>query len=339
MTSVKEFRVDTEATESDLGTGAFVFTDDYSVFDWGKMPDTIPRKGASLCSMGADNFERLEDDGIPTHYRGVLEDGLLMSMDDVEEPPTEMAIELTQVPDLPYRDGEYDYEAYHREAEQNYLVPLEIVYRNVVPIGSSLRKRYEPTDFDLGVEEWPDDPVSLPDPVVEFSTKYEEQDRYLDRERADEIAGKASIDELESLARDVNRVVTERADEVGLTHQDGKIEVLYHQGTVKVADVVGTFDENRFSADGQQLSKEVVRQFYKESDPEWVEAVEEAKLEANVEGVADWRTLCSVTPKPLPDHVITAVSQMYAAGANTYTGRDVFDVPPLEDVLGKIRNL
>jgi len=60
MTSVKEFRVDEPATADSLGRGRFVFTDAYSVFDWGQMPDAIPRKGASLCAMGAFNFELLE---------------------------------------------------------------------------------------------------------------------------------------------------------------------------------------------------------------------------------------------------------------------------------------
>ena len=74
MTSVKEFRVAEAATSARLGRGAFVFTDDYSVFDWGKMPDEIPQKGRSLCAMGAANFEALEAEGIPTHYRGVVPD-------------------------------------------------------------------------------------------------------------------------------------------------------------------------------------------------------------------------------------------------------------------------
>ena len=29
----------------------FEFTDDYSVFDWGKMPDAIPRKGEALAKL------------------------------------------------------------------------------------------------------------------------------------------------------------------------------------------------------------------------------------------------------------------------------------------------
>ncbi|MFO7833566.1 MAG: phosphoribosylaminoimidazolesuccinocarboxamide synthase, partial [Halohasta sp.] len=50
MTSVKEFRVDREPTATEFGAGRFVFTDAYSVFDWGQMPDAIPHKGASLCT-------------------------------------------------------------------------------------------------------------------------------------------------------------------------------------------------------------------------------------------------------------------------------------------------
>lgn len=39
----------------------FEFTDDYSVFDWGKMPDTIANKGRALVVMGAYMFEKLGD--------------------------------------------------------------------------------------------------------------------------------------------------------------------------------------------------------------------------------------------------------------------------------------
>ncbi len=37
----------------------FEYTDDYSVFDWGKMPDTIANKGISLVAIGAFFFEEL----------------------------------------------------------------------------------------------------------------------------------------------------------------------------------------------------------------------------------------------------------------------------------------
>ena len=92
MTSVKEFRVETEPTPTALGRGSFLFTDDYSVFDWGKMPDTIPEKGATLCAMGAFNFEMLADAGEPTHYRGLRTgaDDAVVPLSEATEPPREI---------------------------------------------------------------------------------------------------------------------------------------------------------------------------------------------------------------------------------------------------------
>ncbi|WP_136688220.1 phosphoribosylaminoimidazolesuccinocarboxamide synthase [Halorhabdus amylolytica] len=342
MTSVKEFRIDEKPTPTGLGRGAFVFTDDYSVFDWGKMPDEIPGKGAALCTMGAYNFELLAEEGIPTHYEGVVLDGETVTLDAALErgrPPREMSIALTQVPDLPHDTGGYDYDAYHDAAGENYLVPMEIVFRNTVPVGSSLRKRSEPADHGLDYDQWPEVPVDLPEPVVEFSTKYEEQDRYLSREEADRIAGRVDIADLESLAREVNGLLNRRASEAGFVHEDGKIECLSHDGEIQVADVVGTFDENRFSYDGQEISKEVIRQYHKRTQPEWVEAVSEAKRRANDRGIAEWKSLCDRQPDPLDERVIDAASDLYRAGTNAYVGREVFDAPAIEDAIGGIEEL
>jgi len=339
VTSVKEFRVREGATPTELGRGAFVFTDDYSVFDWGKMPDSIPNKGASLCAMGAYNFELLESRGVPTHYEGVVSGGEVRPLGDVLDPPREMAIRLTQVPDLPHDGREYDYDAYFGAAGENYLIPLEIVFRNTVPVGSSLRSRADPAEFDLDHESWPDEVVDLPEPVVEFSTKLEESDRYLDRAEADALAGDADIDALESLALTVNDAITERAAEVGMVHEDGKIECFYYEGEVYVADVVGTFDENRFSYDGQEVSKEVIRQYHKRTQSEWVQAVADAKARAKAEDVADWRRLCERDPTPLPDHVVAAARDLYAAGANAYVGRDLFEAPSLGEAVDAVREL
>ncbi|PCR89968.1 phosphoribosylaminoimidazolesuccinocarboxamide synthase [Natrinema ejinorense] len=339
MTSVKEFRIEEAATDEELGRGSFVFTDDYSVFDWGKMPDQIPQKGASLCTMGAFNFELLEGAGVPTHYRGVVENGDVVPLAEASHPPWEMAIDLTQVPDLPHEGREYDYDHYHDAAGENYLIPLEIVFRNRVPVGSSLRSRTDPADHGLDFDEWPDEAVDLAEPIVEFTTKYEESDRQLERTEADDIAGNAAIEDLESIAREVNRIVTEQADSAGLVHEDGKIECCYYHGEIRVADVVGTFDENRFSYEGTQLSKEVLRQYHKRTQPEWVQAVEAAKAQAKREGVADWKSRCEEAPEPLEESVLETASDLYCAGANAYTGREFFDAPPLSSAIGAVRRL
>ncbi|MFB6305133.1 MAG: phosphoribosylaminoimidazolesuccinocarboxamide synthase [Haloferacaceae archaeon] len=339
MTSVKEFVVEREPTADELGRGRFRFTDDYSVFDWGKMPDTIPGKGASLCTMGAFNFGLLELNEAPTHFRGVVIDDETMPLGEAEEPPREMAIELTQVPDLPYEDGAYDYDAYHAAAGDNFLVPLEIVFRNAVPPGSSLRDRCEPHEVGLDRSSWPEGAVDLPEPLIEFSTKYEEQDRYLDDAEAERIAGKADLERLRQLARAVNHVLTTHAEDRGFTHEDGKIECLYHDGAVKVADVVGTFDENRFAYGGQEVSKEVVRQYYKREHPEWVAAVSDAKAEARERNVADWRSLCDRRPPALPDRVVEAMADLYTAGANAYTDGTWFTAPSMDEAVERVADL
>ncbi|GFP24471.1 phosphoribosylaminoimidazole-succinocarboxamide synthase [Candidatus Hakubella thermalkaliphila] len=46
------------------GIGRFIFSDRYSVFDWGEMPDHIKNKGTALCIIGACLFEKLEEMGI-----------------------------------------------------------------------------------------------------------------------------------------------------------------------------------------------------------------------------------------------------------------------------------
>jgi phosphoribosylaminoimidazole-succinocarboxamide synthase len=339
MGSVKRLTAD-EPPSSSLGRGTFVFSDDYSVFDWGKMPDGIDRKGAALCTTGAQTFELLEDAGVPTHYLGVVRDGETVSLDEIDAPTDAMAIELTRVPDLPFdgTTGEYGYDAFHDEGGSNYLVPLEIVFRNAVPPGSSIRSRYEPSDLGVDADGWDDGTVELDEPLVEFSTKFEEKDRYLDDQEALTVSGldEDAFGTLRETAHAVNEVITEHADGVGLSHQDGKIECLYHDGDVKVADVAGTFDENRFLRDGTQISKEFLRQFYKGYDPEWVDAVGDAKDEADARGVADWRGLCDVQPKPLPGDVAKTASDLYRAGANVYTERELFEAPALDDVVGRI---
>ena len=73
MGSVKDLQVIQKPTQTAMGTGRFLFSDRYSVFDWGEMPDHIEGKGAALCLMGAYCFEQLEKLGVKTHYRGLVD--------------------------------------------------------------------------------------------------------------------------------------------------------------------------------------------------------------------------------------------------------------------------
>ena len=52
MGSVKDLEVIKQPTQEAMGIGRFHFSDRYSVFDWGEMPDHIGAKGAALCLDG-----------------------------------------------------------------------------------------------------------------------------------------------------------------------------------------------------------------------------------------------------------------------------------------------
>ncbi len=336
--SVKRLVVERDPHGTTPGRGRFVFSDRYSVFDWGPMPDEIPDKGASLCTTGAYTFEALERRGVPTHYRGVVDPdaGAVGSLDACAEPPTEMSVEVGTVPDLPATDDagtRYDYEAYHAAAGDCFVVPLEVVFRNRVPPGSSLRRRSTPREHGLDRDDWPDGVVDLPRPVVEFATKYEPTDRYLDRETADRIAGPVDVAALERLARAANDAVTDLAAAAGLRHADGKIECLAVDGDLRVADVTGTLDENRFSFDGVPLSKEVLREHHRRTQSAWVDAVSEATATRD-----DWRAHAP-DPDSLAPAVIETVADTYAAFADAYADGDRFDAPPLSTVADRVAEM
>lgn len=72
MGSVKDLEIVRKPTPDTMGIGRFHFSDRYSVFDWGEMPDQIEGKGSALCLMGAYCFERLEEKEVKTHYRGLV---------------------------------------------------------------------------------------------------------------------------------------------------------------------------------------------------------------------------------------------------------------------------
>ena len=63
MGSVKEVEILKKAGQDYEGEGVFTFSDRYSVFDWGEMPDHIEKKGSALCMLSSYFFELLEKEG------------------------------------------------------------------------------------------------------------------------------------------------------------------------------------------------------------------------------------------------------------------------------------
>jgi phosphoribosylaminoimidazole-succinocarboxamide synthase len=345
MGSVKDLETIRKPTKAMMGVGRFHFSDRYSVFDWGEMPDHVDGKGEALCLMGAHCFEKLREKGIENHYRGlVAKNGKVVSFEELEEASNTMEINLVNVirPETFVRNGklEYDYSAFTSDLK-NCLVPLEIIYRNGLPEGSSIFKRLEQrliTIDELGLNHFPKPGERLSKPIFDVSTKLEEKDRYVTWEQAQSIAGLTN-DEVEKVKRlllEIDEIVTQLATRAGLENEDGKIELaLDPSRRLMVVDVVGTLDECRFTYNGLHVSKEIARQFYRKTN--WYKHVEEAKEKAEKEGVQNWQKLCRVNPPKLDPKLKTIIGEMYRAASNEMTGNRMFDAPSLAEAIGKYR--
>jgi phosphoribosylaminoimidazole-succinocarboxamide synthase len=345
MGSVKDLEVVKKPTEGKMGIGRFRFSDRYSVFDWGEMPDLIDKKGEALCMMGVYCFERLEEKGIQTHYRGLVDKkGKVVKFDELEQPSNIMEINLVNVyrPKSATRGDRlcYDYGIYTPQLH-NFLIPLEIMYRNGLPEGSSVFKRLEQrraTVKDLGLDHYPKVGERLKKPIFDVSTKLEEKDRYVTWEEAKGLAGLTygEVVEIQDLLLKVDKTITEIASRADLVNEDGKIELAFDPSRrLMVVDVAGTLDECRFTYDGLHVSKEIARQYYKKTD--WYSNVEEAKKTAETKGIKDWKKLCKTQPPKLDPTLKNIISQMYTATANELTGKEMFDVANLADIVEKYR--
>ena len=345
MGSVKDLEVIQKPTRDVMGVGRFHFSDRYSVFDWGEMPDHIEGKGAALCLMGAYCFEKLEEIGVRTHYRGLVDQtGRVVGFKELKHPTSIMEVNLVNVykPETRRSQGklEYDYSLYTSYLK-NYLIPLEIIYRNGLPEGSSVFKRLEQgkvTIKDLGLDHYPKPGEHFAKPVFDVSTKLEQGDRYLTWEEAKKIAGLTNIEliAVKTVLSKVNDTITEIACRAKLENEDGKIELAFDdERRLMVVDVVGTLDECRFTYDGIHVSKEIARQFYKKTG--WYRDVEEAKKTAETRGVKDWKALCRSQPPKLDAQLKTIISEMYMAAANEMVEKKMFAVSSLADTVKKYK--
>jgi len=335
MGSVKDLVVIKEARGDKTGIGRFVFTDRYSVFDYGRMPDEIRGKGESLCLISAYFFEKLEEEGIKTHYRGVVEGGKVKRLDELEGPSNVMEIELVRVIKPMKVDSGYDYSNLRSE-RGNYLIPLEVIYRNSLPEGSSVFRRLERGEItleQLGLDHYPKPNERLSRPILDVSTKLEDKDRYISWDEAREIAGltEDELEEIKSVTLKIDEIISRETEKAGIRNDDGKIEFAFNgKRELMVVDEVGTPDSCRFSMGDVQISKEVLRKWYRRT--EWYKRLE------SVKGKENWREIAGSPPK-LPEEILRAVSEMYMSCCNEITGLNFFDVPKLSEVVREIREL
>jgi phosphoribosylaminoimidazole-succinocarboxamide synthase len=291
----------------------FEFTDDYSVFDWGKMPDTIPQKGEGLAKLMAVLFERLETRGVKTHYRDF--DGgrnVLVEKIGVYRPER-------------ITEGGRNFYTYPKTMQKPYLIPLEVVFRFEVCAGSSFIKRHADKHYQVGHR--------FEKPYIEMFTKLEDKDRPLSNEEAFKISGLTAgqFEDVILKTSEVAQILKTWFAEKGIRLMDGKLEWgLSADGEIILVDAIGP-DEMRLEKESIQLSKEVLREFYRQTP--WYEDLEKAKEEGEVKGYADWKALVKNPPPVLPARLKELVSGMYLALVNDIAGEAVFKAPNLDQIV------
>lgn len=323
MGSVKDLIVIEEPLKGKSGIGRFHFSNRYSVFDWGEMPDHIDGKGASLCLTSAYFFEKLNELGLKSHYLGLIENRERKKLYKLNDVADMMEIRLLRVIRPRVIDGGYDYSEFKKE-RLNSLIPLEVIYRNSLPEGSSVFKRLQNGSLSLkgiGLDEMPIPGQVLGKPILEVSTKLESTDRYVSWQEAREMLGLSDdeIKEIKKIVLAVNKLITEEVSKAGLVNEDGKIELGFDwSGHFMVLDTVGTLDECRFTYRGLHVSKEIARIFYRNSA--WYYDVENAKKIDR----AGWKQRVKSQPPILPERLKELISQIYKAATNEITGEKWF---------------
>lgn len=277
----------------------FVFTDNISVFDK-IIPSKIPHKGETLCRTAKYWFELLASKGIKSHFIEYL-------------PPNRMRVKRFNIIE--------DYDKIHEDTV-NYLIPLEVICRHYA--AGSLMDRVKSGKIkseDLGFPKGYAVKYGekLPHPYLETTTKLEAHDRELDEKEAKDIAGLTDKDYKGILdtVLSIDKIIGEEAAKRNLIHCDGKKEFGYDEHrNLMIIDTFGTLDEDRWwdsesykMGKTEELSKEVVRQHYRET------GYHAALMEAREKGLTE-----PAIPA-LPKDVIDKVSRLYIDMYERITGQ------------------
>lgn len=279
----------------------FNFTNQISVFDK-VIPTLVPKKGESLCRTSAYWFEECSKLGLDTHFIQLHDvDKMLVKKLDVIHDTSKITKNTV-----------------------NFFIPLEVVCRHYA--AGSLLDRFASGEIKparVGMTRAPKKGEKLPQPFVEFTTKFEETDRPLSDEEALKLSG-LTPKEFEALRQAVLKIdekIGENAARRGLIHVDGKKEFGMNQHReLMIVDTFGTPDEDRwwdkklYEETGQmvEMSKEMVRQHYRAT------GYHDQLMAARKAGA----TKATEPPIPaLPDDVTAKVTQLYVDFYERLTGR------------------
>ena len=325
----------------------FEFTDHFSVFDWGKMPDTLTNKGEALSYISnlffdllgakqcwenwvcpdslskSSTYKRIKEKGVIHHFLGKVD----RDMNNVSSDTPSRFLAVKPVSILrpkPVTDGselKWSYNGYQNKPI-NTLIPLEVVFRFDIPSGSSLLDRAQDKEYlkEIGLVAPPQEGDTFEMPIIEFSSKLETTDRYMSYSEATMISG-LSEGEFEDLYNTVTLLALRLKSyfgECSIKLLDGKFEFAWDENRNPMLVDVITPDELRISYKGISLSKENIRKVYRTT--QWHQNVKMAKTLANRRGEKDWKNLCiselKSSPPNLDKNDLERFSMIYMGLAN-----------------------
>lgn len=309
--STKNLDIIEAPTATREGVGIFEYTDHYTVFHYGRMPDVIPGKGEAICRMAVFNFTMLEAAGVPTHFRRFLA-------------PNRIEFDLARVPDNgPPETG-------------NYLVPVQVLFRNELPQGSSVHRRLATgalTPSEVGLDHIPAVDTTLRTPFIEYATMLDDVNRFISGPEAQRLAA-LSDQQFQAMLETsvtVNEVLTAHARKVGLSHSDGKAEFLVSSDDrLVLADSPGTPDESRLLFNGVHCGKQVLRNWYVDNGLE----IPVSRLIADGVPRSKWPQ-----PAPLPPGFLPVMSDLYRSLSQTWTGERHWNTPDLQTATQAVARL
>ena len=357
------------------GEAVFEFTDAYSVFDWGKMPDAIPEKGAALAALGCAFFELLGSgstwkaffDGAPGRaFLAATDSELIVRARGVIAERERLAkllyheVAALATNGLPThfrgRIGDANAGGMHVERLAAVKPKLATVLGDTVPdyalpggprnapstlIPLEVVFRFELTKASSLLARKPNAGFSAGQkfafPYLECFTKLEDSDRALDFPEALAV-GRIDAHTLEKLLLRTALTaafIRETFAAHGLALLDGKFEWGLNAAGELILADAIGPDELRLTFDGVSLSKEILREYYRGTP--WHLEVEARKKE--VGETSDWHSLVRSRPEALPAAPLRTVANLYGALANAVAGKRVFDVPSLAEVAMSLREL
>ncbi len=313
--STKNLEVIEPPTATREGVGVFEYTDNFTVFHYGRMPDLIPGKGEAACRMAVFNFAMLEAAGVPTHFRRFIA-------------PNRIEFGLARVPD-PAAGAP-------APGARNYLVPVQVIFRNELPRGSSVHRRLAAGTLalsDIGLRAVPAVGEELEHPLIEYATMLEATNRFIGAPQARRLAGLSDeqFREMGDITMKVNEMITGHAREVGLGHCDGKAEYLVSGAArIVLADSPGTPDESRLMYGGVHCGKQVIRDWYVANGLE----VPVQRLIADGVPRSQWPVPARLQPGFVP-----VMSDLYRSLSEAWTGERTWGAPGLQAATQAVRRL